>query len=113
MAAPTRLSTLALVTVIEILFWAALAALAGRTRLPGLRRTARARCGAGPCGAADFEPTVAVIVAAYNEEAVIERRIENLLALDYPPEQAPDRRHLRRVDRPHGGDRARSTPGVR
>lgn len=33
---------------------------------------------------ADSEPTVTVIVAAYNEEAVIARRIENLLALDYP-----------------------------
>ena len=29
-------------------------------------------------------PSVAVIVAAHDEEAVIERRIENLLALDYP-----------------------------
>ncbi len=28
-----------------------------------------------------------VIVAAYNEEAVIERRLENLLALDYPAEK--------------------------
>ena len=34
--------------------------------------------------AGDVEPTVAVIVTAYNEEASIARRIENLLALDYP-----------------------------
>jgi cellulose synthase/poly-beta-1,6-N-acetylglucosamine synthase-like glycosyltransferase len=33
-----------------------------------------------------YLPTVAVIVTAYNEEDVIERRIENLCALDYPPE---------------------------
>ena len=33
------------------------------------------------------EPPVTVIVAAYNEEAVIERRLENLLALDYPEEK--------------------------
>jgi len=33
---------------------------------------------------AGFEPTVSVIVAAHDEEAVIERRLENLLALDYP-----------------------------
>lgn len=33
------------------------------------------------------EPSVTVIVAAHNEEAVIERRLENLLALDYPPEK--------------------------
>jgi cellulose synthase/poly-beta-1,6-N-acetylglucosamine synthase-like glycosyltransferase len=31
-------------------------------------------------------PVVSVIVAAHDEEAVIERRLENLLALDYPPE---------------------------
>ncbi len=37
--------------------------------------------------AAEIEPTVAVVVAAYNEEAVIERRLENLLALDYPAEK--------------------------
>src|SRR2546428_4919870 len=34
-----------------------------------------------------FEPTVSVIVAAHDEEAVIERRLENLLALDYPAEK--------------------------
>ena len=34
-----------------------------------------------------IEPTVSVIVTAYNEEAVIERRLENLLALDYPTEK--------------------------
>jgi len=33
----------------------------------------------------DVEPTVALVVAAHDEEAVIERRLENLLALDYPP----------------------------
>lgn len=33
------------------------------------------------------EPEVTVVVAAYNEEAVIERRLANLLALDYPPER--------------------------
>ncbi|MCP9485417.1 MAG: glycosyltransferase family 2 protein [Gaiellaceae bacterium MAG52_C11] len=37
--------------------------------------------------AAAIEPTVTVIVAAYNEEAMIERRLENLLALDYPAEK--------------------------
>jgi cellulose synthase/poly-beta-1,6-N-acetylglucosamine synthase-like glycosyltransferase len=33
------------------------------------------------------EPTVSVIVTAYNEEAVIERRLDNLLELDYPEEK--------------------------
>src|SRR5262249_23269701 len=31
-----------------------------------------------------YEPDVALIVAAHNEEAVIERRLDNLLELDYP-----------------------------
>jgi cellulose synthase/poly-beta-1,6-N-acetylglucosamine synthase-like glycosyltransferase len=35
----------------------------------------------------DGTPTVTVIVAAYNEEAVIERRLKNLLALDYPADR--------------------------
>ncbi len=34
-----------------------------------------------------WEPTVSVIVAAHDEDAVIERRVENLLALDYPAER--------------------------
>jgi cellulose synthase/poly-beta-1,6-N-acetylglucosamine synthase-like glycosyltransferase len=33
-----------------------------------------------------YLPSVAVIVTAYNEEEAIERRLENLRALDYPPE---------------------------
>ena len=40
-----------------------------------------------PVRAEPIEPTVTVIVAAYNEEAAIERRLENLLALDYPAEK--------------------------
>jgi cellulose synthase/poly-beta-1,6-N-acetylglucosamine synthase-like glycosyltransferase len=34
----------------------------------------------------EIAPTVALIVAAHNEDVVIERRLANLLALDYPPE---------------------------
>jgi cellulose synthase/poly-beta-1,6-N-acetylglucosamine synthase-like glycosyltransferase len=34
-----------------------------------------------------WEPSVCLIVAAHNEETVIERRLENLLALDYPGEK--------------------------
>jgi cellulose synthase/poly-beta-1,6-N-acetylglucosamine synthase-like glycosyltransferase len=32
-------------------------------------------------------PRVSLIIAAHDEEAVIERRVENALALDYPPER--------------------------
>jgi cellulose synthase/poly-beta-1,6-N-acetylglucosamine synthase-like glycosyltransferase len=36
---------------------------------------------------AGAEPSVTVVVAAHNEEAVIERRLANLLELDYPPQR--------------------------
>jgi cellulose synthase/poly-beta-1,6-N-acetylglucosamine synthase-like glycosyltransferase len=53
-----------------VLIWA-LARLLGRRRTPGTP--------------ADAElPTVSVLVAAYNEEAIIHQRIRNALALDYP-----------------------------
>jgi cellulose synthase/poly-beta-1,6-N-acetylglucosamine synthase-like glycosyltransferase len=35
----------------------------------------------------DYEPVVTVIVAAHNEQVVIVRRLDNLLALDYPREK--------------------------
>lgn len=35
----------------------------------------------------DIEPLVTFIVAAHDEEAVIKRRLENVLALDYPPDR--------------------------
>jgi len=35
----------------------------------------------------DAQPSVTVIIPAYNEEPVIERRLENLLALDYPADR--------------------------
>ena len=77
---------------------------------------ARARARARRVRAGDVLPSVTLIVAAHDEEAVIERRLENLLALDYPRRPARDRRRLRRLDRPHGrarrGGRARE-PRVR
>jgi cellulose synthase/poly-beta-1,6-N-acetylglucosamine synthase-like glycosyltransferase len=35
----------------------------------------------------DIEPEVTVIVAAHNEESVVQRRVANLQALDYPPDK--------------------------
>ncbi len=37
-----------------------------------------------PYRRADYTPSVSLIVAAYNEEATIGRKLENILALDYP-----------------------------
>jgi cellulose synthase/poly-beta-1,6-N-acetylglucosamine synthase-like glycosyltransferase len=71
--------------VLKTLFWGSAAALAwthvGYPLAAGALARVRERRVAGDPAA---EPSVAVIVAAHNEEAVIERRLENLLALDYP-----------------------------
>ena len=70
--------------VAVICFWAALGALVWtHVAYPALAAVL-ARLASRPVRKADVLPAVTVIVAAYNEEAVIARRIENLLALDYP-----------------------------
>ena len=90
------------------LFWVSLGALAWtHVGYPASRRSPARAVPPHRRGRSDATPSVTVIVAAHNEEAVIERRLENLLALDYPRENARDRRHLRRVDRPHRGARRR------
>jgi cellulose synthase/poly-beta-1,6-N-acetylglucosamine synthase-like glycosyltransferase len=72
-------------SVAKTLFWGSAAALAwthvGYPLAAGALARVRDRRVAKEPSA---EPTVTVIVAAYNEESVIERRLENLLALDYP-----------------------------
>jgi cellulose synthase/poly-beta-1,6-N-acetylglucosamine synthase-like glycosyltransferase len=40
-----------------------------------------------PVGKAPHLPTVSFVIAAYNEAAVIARKLENTLALDYPPDR--------------------------
>ncbi len=74
--------------VAKTLFWGSLGALAwthvGYPLAAGALARARGRRVAKD---SSFEPSVSVIVAAHDEEAVIERRLENLLALDYPPER--------------------------
>jgi biofilm PGA synthesis N-glycosyltransferase PgaC len=40
-----------------------------------------------PSPPATVEPTVAVVIAAYNEEAYIRAKLENTLAFDYPPDK--------------------------
>jgi len=71
---------------LTILFWASLGALIWTHAVYPLVAAALARVRTRPVRAGDALPAVTVIVAAYNEEAVIERRVENLRALDYPAE---------------------------
>jgi cellulose synthase/poly-beta-1,6-N-acetylglucosamine synthase-like glycosyltransferase len=75
------------VIVVVIVFWASLSALAW-THL-GYPASARvlALMRPRPASRAEATPTVSLVVAAYNEQGVIERRIANLRALDYPADQ--------------------------
>jgi cellulose synthase/poly-beta-1,6-N-acetylglucosamine synthase-like glycosyltransferase len=75
------------VIVAVVLFWGSLAALAWTHVLYPATVAVTGRL-YNKCVALDPEylPSVAVIVTAYNEESSIERRLENLRALDYPTE---------------------------
>lgn len=46
-----------------------------------------ARFRPNPVLCADIEPSVSVLISLYNEEDVIAAKLQNLLALDYPPEK--------------------------
>lgn len=72
--------------VLKALFWASLGALAWTHAGYPLAAAAAARLRGRPVRKGNGRPSVSVVVAAHDEEAVIERRVENLLALDYPPE---------------------------
>ncbi len=70
--------------IARTLFWGTLGALtwthAGYPLAMGVLARVRPR----PVRKADQTPSVVLIVSAHNEEAVIRRRIDNALALDYP-----------------------------
>ena len=69
------------------MFWTSLGALGWTHAGYPLAAGALARIRPRPVRKADLLPTVSIIVAAHDEEAVIRRRVENLLVLDYPPER--------------------------
>jgi cellulose synthase/poly-beta-1,6-N-acetylglucosamine synthase-like glycosyltransferase len=71
----------------RIVFWSALGALAWTHAGYPVAASTLARVRRRTVAAGEYEPTVAVIVAAHNEEAVISRRVENLRTIDYPPEK--------------------------
>jgi cellulose synthase/poly-beta-1,6-N-acetylglucosamine synthase-like glycosyltransferase len=72
---------------VQVLFWVSLAGLVWTHVAYPAFAALLARVAPRRVHKADVEPTVVVIIAAYNEEAVIARRIENLLALDYPKDK--------------------------
>jgi cellulose synthase/poly-beta-1,6-N-acetylglucosamine synthase-like glycosyltransferase len=71
----------------KILFWSSLGALAWTQAGYPVAAAALARLRGRPVRKGEIEPTVSLIVAAHDEEAVIERRLANLLALEYPPDK--------------------------
>jgi cellulose synthase/poly-beta-1,6-N-acetylglucosamine synthase-like glycosyltransferase len=73
--------------IAKVLFWASLGALVWTQVAYPLAAALLARLRARPVRKSDVLPRVTVIVAAHNEQDVIERRLDNLLALDYPPER--------------------------
>jgi cellulose synthase/poly-beta-1,6-N-acetylglucosamine synthase-like glycosyltransferase len=75
------------VIALAVVFWASLGALVWTHAAYPLLVSAAGRLAGRRPAAADWTPTVAVIVAAHDEEAVIERRVENLRALDYPTDR--------------------------
>jgi cellulose synthase/poly-beta-1,6-N-acetylglucosamine synthase-like glycosyltransferase len=115
--------------VVETLFWVSLAALAWTHALYPAAAALAARARPHPFRPGKWTPTVAVIVAAHDEEAVIERRIENLKALDYPAdrldvvvvsdassdrtEELAERAGARVIRNPRGGKVAAQDLGVR
>src|SRR4051812_38508485 len=72
---------------VRVLFWASLGALVWTHAAYPVAVAAAARLCSRPIRKRDELPSVTVVVAAHDEEAVIERRLENLLALDYPPDR--------------------------
>jgi cellulose synthase/poly-beta-1,6-N-acetylglucosamine synthase-like glycosyltransferase len=72
------------VVVLVVLFWLSLVALIWTHVGYPLFAALIARLHPRRVRQADIEPTVTIVVAAHDEEAVIVRRLENLLALDYP-----------------------------
>jgi len=70
--------------IAKAVFWGSLGALAwthaGYPAAMGVLARLRPR----PVRREDVTPSVALVVSAHDEEAVIGRRLENLLALDYP-----------------------------
>jgi cellulose synthase/poly-beta-1,6-N-acetylglucosamine synthase-like glycosyltransferase len=69
---------------LEIVFWASLAALAWTHIGYPLGVAALARLRPRPPRRGAILPLVTLVVPTHNEEDVIERKLENVLALDYP-----------------------------
>ena len=72
--------------MLKALFWGSAAGIAWTHAGYPLAAGVAARLRPRPVRKGDELPRVTVVIAAHDEEDVIERRLENLLALDYPPD---------------------------
>src|SRR4051812_10725946 len=72
------------VIVVEVLFWASLAAILWTHIGYPVAAALLARVHTRHVRKADVTPSVTIIIPAHDEEAVIGARLDNLLALDYP-----------------------------
>jgi cellulose synthase/poly-beta-1,6-N-acetylglucosamine synthase-like glycosyltransferase len=72
------------ILLLQILFWASLAALVWTHLGYPLFVAFWSRLRPWPVAKADVLPTVSLIIPAYNEQDVIEAKLENALRLDYP-----------------------------
>src|SRR2546423_4249356 len=72
--------------ILKSLFWGSLGALAWTHVGYPVAAALAARSRPRPIRKGGATPRVSVVVAAHDEEDVIERRLENLLGLDYPAE---------------------------
>ncbi len=72
---------------VVVVFWVSLGALVWTHAAYPLTAVVLACVRTRPVRKGDELPTVAVVVAAHDEESVIERRVENLRALDYPADR--------------------------
>ena len=73
--------------IAELLFWGAVGLTAWTYALFPVCLWLRARLVLRPFRGADATPRVSLVICAYNEAASIGARLENALALDYPPER--------------------------
>ena len=73
--------------IVKVIFWASLGALMWTQVGYPLFAAVLARLHGRPVRKGELTPQVTVIIAAHNEDTVIERRVRNLLDQDYPAER--------------------------
>ena len=69
------------------IFWFCLGVIAWETAIFPALLWLLARLRPKPAAAAEITPAVSIVIAAHNEAAHIAQKIENTLALDYPPDR--------------------------